>query len=167
MESIITFFIIAAVIITLVVITITIYNKMVTLKNELNYNFQRLQDVINAKFDAARLFYNSCYMINPNEFFHLNELVSNYNLVVGVDAVINASLELDKELKRIIAMMDKNSINNWLIRYNDLNMKMAVARDNYNNNVLKFNNYINMVPINFISGLFGFMPWSYFRNDDL
>ena len=136
----------------LLLVIYTIYNKLMFYNNELINNYNDLYKLIEEKINII----NNGKMSKDSD---LEDYINKFKTLDLEDDVINLSLDLDRLVKR------KYSKRKFYNSYKDILNKIELEKKKYNNNVLIFNSLIKMVPISFISNIFGFEEWLYYRND--
>jgi LemA protein len=165
--------IIAAVILVLLIIfVIGIYNALVGLRNQvdnawsqIDVQLKRRHDLIPNLVETAR-----GYMKHERETF---EAITNArSQAMSAKTVAEASKAEDalgKELSRFMLVVenypDLKASQNFLAVQEELastENKISFARQNYNDQVLFFNNKIQMFPSNIIANMFNFSKHDFF-----
>ena len=136
----------------LLLVIYTIYNKLMFYNNELINNYNDLYKLIEEKINVV----NNGKMSKDSD---LEDYINKFKILDLEDDVINLSLDLDRLVK------SKYSKRKFYNSYKDILNKIELEKKKYNDNVLIFNSLIKMVPISFISNIFGFEEWLYYRND--
>lgn len=131
-------------IICFVVYVIIIYNKLNILDEELFNIWKELKISID----------NLVIKVNDLKIVTLKNIVKDYKTDLDIMEIMEYYLKLEKRIS-------KSRNNELKILINEINdMKLI-----YNNKVLKYNNMVNSLVYCFISKIFGFEEYTYFRNN--
>lgn len=165
--------VLALVIALLIIFVIGIYNSLVRLRNQvdnawsqIDVQLKRRHDLIPNLVETAR-----GYMRYERETFET--ITKARSQAMGARTVAEASKAegaLGEALGRFMLVVenypDLKANQNFLALQEELTStenKIAFARQNYNDQVLFFNNKIQMFPPNIIAGMFGFTERDFFE----
>ncbi|HPD64956.1 MAG TPA: LemA family protein [Bacteroidia bacterium] len=168
--------IILAIVILLIFIFIGMYNSLVRLRNAVKNAWSQIDVQLKRRHDLIPNLIETVkgYMVHERE---LLEAITKYRASAmeaqGVGNISRAEGALSGALGRLnIAMEnypDLKANQNFLALQEELSStenKIAFSRQNYNDQVMMFNNKIEMFPSNIIAGMFNFKQAEFFEIED-
>jgi len=170
---IITFIIIAVFLGLLIIFVIGIYNGLVRRRNQVDNSWSQIDVQLKRRHDLIPNLVETAkgYMKHERETF---EAITNArSQAMGAKTVSEASKAegaLGEALSKFMLVVenypDLKANQNFLSLQEELSStenRIAFARQNYNDQVLFFNNKIQMFPSNIIAGMFGFGKRDFFE----
>jgi len=165
--------IIAAVLVLLFVFVIGIYNALIRLRNQVNNAWSQIDVQLKRRHDLIPNLVETAkgYMKHERETF---EAITNArSQAMGAKSVTEASKAegaLGEALSKFMLVVenypDLKANQNFLSLQEELTStenKIAFARQSYNDQVLFFNNKIQMFPSNIVAGMFKFDKRDFFE----
>ena len=165
--------IIAAVLVLLFVFVIGIYNALIRLRNQVNNAWSQIDVQLKRRHDLIPNLVETAkgYMKHERETF---EAITNArSQAMGAKSVTEASKAegaLGEALSKFMLLVenypDLKANQNFLAVQEELTStenKIAFARQSYNDQVLFFNNKIQMFPSNIVAGMFKFDKRDFFE----
>ena len=168
--------IILTVIVLLILWIIMAFNSLVVLKNrakeawsDIDVQLKRRYDLIPNLVETVR-----GYAAHERELFEkVTQARANAMLAQGVKEKAGAENMLSNTLKSLFAISenypDLKANQNFLALQEELSStenKISFSRQNYNDQVLYFNNKIEMFPSNILAGMFNFAKEAFFELED-
>ncbi|MHC4166599.1 MAG: LemA family protein [Planctomycetota bacterium] len=165
--------VVAAVLVVIVLAVIVIYNALVRLRNQadnawsqIDVQLKRRHDLIPNLIETAK-----GYMKHERETFEA--ITEARSKAMGASSVADASKAegmLGEALSKFMLVVenypDLKANQNFLSLQEELTStenKIAFARQSFNDQILSFNNKIQMFPSNIIAGMFGFVKRDFFQ----
>ncbi|HUW20260.1 MAG TPA: LemA family protein [Sedimentisphaerales bacterium] len=165
--------VVAAVVVLLILFVIGIYNALIRLRNQvdnawsqIDVQLKRRHDLIPNLVETAR-----GYMKHERQTFE--EITKARSQAMGAKSVAEASKAegaLGEALSKFLLVVenypDLKANQNFLALQEELTStenKISFARQNYNDQVLFFNNKIQMFPSNVIANMFNFTRRDFFE----
>lgn len=155
-----------AIIIIVAMFVISIYNKLVTLKQRVANAWAQIDVQLKLRIDLIPNFVETVKGYAKHESETLENVIKARNIAsgaVGVDASIDANNQLTGALKTLFAVTeaypDLKANENFLSLQTELGNienKIALARAIYNDIVMKYNTQLMVFPSNIIAGMFNF-----------
>lgn len=173
MSTTVVLIIIAAILALLIVFVIGVYNSLVALRNQvanawsqIDVQLKRRHDLIPNLVDTAR-----GYMQHERGTFEaITEARSRAMGAKTISQAAQAEDALEKAISRFMLVVenypDLKANQNFLALQEELTStenKIAFARQGYNDQVLFFNNKIQMFPSNIIANMFNFTKHDFFE----
>lgn len=161
---------IITVLISIVVITILVaylskrYNKMVLLQAEISRNYQQFNMVIQEQVYLLRSFYTHFSGLNYTEFLQMKEDIEHFDSRGSIYNVMKASISLDKEFKRLAAMIPPNQVGGYINNYTEIYTRLNRIRDIYNKNIKEFNNIVETLPMLIVAKAMNYKSWPVFSD---
>lgn len=166
-------YIIMSIIIILIVLTILIYNTMLSKRNKLLKSYSSLDVMLKKRYDLIPNVVNTVKAYAKYEKETLESIIS---LRTKADECKN-STELEELSKTYAGFMNDVSFlseqypdlkaNDNFIHLqkllNELEEQISAARRTYNAHVENYNTYISYIPFNLFASIFNFKPYSFFE----
>jgi len=157
----------------LVLIFIGLYNGLVRLRNQVDNAWSQIDVQLKRRHDLIPNLVETAkgYMTHERETFSaITEARSRAMGAKGVAEASKAEGELGQVLGRMMMVMenypDLKANQNFLALQEELSTtenKIGFSRQNYNDQVLFFNNKTQMFPSNIVAGMFGFTKRDFFE----
>ncbi len=155
---------------------ITTYNKLVQLKNKVKDQGSQVEVLLKQRFDLIPNIVETVKGYAKHEKETLNEVIEARNSGLSATTLndeMNANNKLSGALNKLFALSeaypDLKADTNFLnLQQNlqDIEEKIAYARQFYNDTVLKYKNAIEVFPTVLIAGILGFKPEQFFEATD-
>ena len=168
--------IILGIIVAFVVAVIGMYNALVRLRNQVKNAWSQIDVQLKRRHDLIPNLVETVKGYAKHEKDTLENLTKARSAAVsaqGVAAKSKAEGELSGALDRFMLVVenypDLKANQNFLALQEELSStenKIGFARQNYNDQVLFFNNKIQMFPSNIIAGMFNFQTGEFFELED-
>ena len=168
--------IIILVLIVIVVAVIGIYNALVRLRNQVDNAWSQIDVQLKRRHDLIPNLIETAKGYMKHERGTLEAVTSARSQAMGAKNVADAAKAegvlgraLSKFLLTVEAYPDLKANQNFLALQEELSStenKIAFARQAYNDQVLFFNNKIQMFPSNVIAGMFNFKEHDFFEIED-
>lgn len=165
--------ILIAVIIIAVASFIGIYNSLVGFRNQVKNGWSQIDVQLKRRHDLIPNLVETAKGYAKHEKDTLENLTKARSQAVsadGVGAISKAEGELSGAISRFMLVVenypDLKANQNFLSIQEELSStenKIAFARQNYNDQVLFFNNKIQMFPSNLVAGMFTFKAGEFFE----
>lgn len=165
--------IIISIIIVLILWGISSYNKMVSMKIEVERNWAQVENQLQRRYD---LIPNIVETVKGYANFEKDTLiaVTKARASVGsaktVDEKIKANQQLDSAISRLLVVVEKypdlkanENFKALIVELEGTENRIAVERKRYNDAVASFNTYIQKFPNNIFAGIFGFKQKEYYE----
>jgi LemA protein len=165
--------VILVILVLLVLFVIGIYNSLIRLRNQVDNSWSQIDVQLKRRHDLIPNLVETAkgYMKHERETF---EAITNArSQAMGAKTVSEASKAegaLGEALSKFMLVVenypDLKANQNFLSLQEELTStenKIAFSRQNYNDQVLGFNNKIQMFPSNIIAGMFGFTKRDFFE----
>ncbi len=168
--------IILGIIVVFVVAVIGMYNALVRLRNQVKNAWSQIDVQLKRRHDLIPNLVETVKGYAKHEKDTMENLTRARSAAVnaqGLAAKSKAEGELSGALDRFMLVVenypDLKANQNFLALQEELSStenKIAFARQNYNDQVLFFNNKIQMFPSNIIAGMFNFQTGEFFELED-
>jgi LemA protein len=170
---IIALIIIAVVLVLLVISVISIYNGLIRRRNQVDNSWSQIDVQLKRRHDLIPNLVETAkgYMKHERETFEA--ITKARSQAMGAKSVSEASKAegaLGEALSKFMLVVenypDLKANQNFLSLQEELSStenRIAFARQNYNDQVLFFNNKIQMFPSNIVAGMFGFGKRDFFE----
>jgi LemA protein len=165
--------VIIAVLVLLILTIIGIFNALVRLRNQVNNAWSQIDVQLKRRHDLIPNLVETAkgYMKHERETF---EAITNARAAaMGANNVADAAKaegQLGEALSKFLLVVenypDLKANQNFLALQEELTStenKIAFARQNYNDQVLSFNNKTQMFPSNIVAAMFGFSKRDFFE----
>jgi LemA protein len=165
--------VLAGIVILLALAVIGIYNALVRLRNQVDNAWSQIDVQLKRRHDLIPNLVETAkgYMKHERETFEA--ITKARSAAMGAKTVSEASQaegQLTAALSRFMMVMenypDLKANQNFLALQEELTStenKIAFARQNYNDQVLYYNNKIQMFPSNILAGMFSFTKRDFFE----
>ena len=170
--------VILGIIVVLVLIVAGIYNALVRLRNQVKNSWAQIDVQLKRRYDLIPNLVETVKGYAGHEKETLEGVIKARQQAINVSAdsvaeQAKAENMLTQTLRSIFALSesypDLKANQNFLSLQEELSStenKIGFARQNYNDQVLGFNNKIEMFPSNIIAGMFNFKQAEFFELDD-
>ena len=159
-----------------IITTIVIYNKLVKLNNRVENSWAQIDVQLKQRFDLIPSLVESVKAFAEHEK-DLLESVTKWRTAALTAASRRETLEnsagLDRAVRDLCVSVERypevRSNANFLdlqSRLADLEKKVAISRQFYNDTVMRYNEAIGQMPGRLIAGMFHFEPKEYFQAFD-
>ncbi len=169
------FIVILAVIVLVVLAVISIYNSLVRLRNQVDNGWSQIDVQLKRRHDLIPNLVETAkgYMKHERETFEA--ITKARSAALGAKTVSEAAQaegQLAEALSKFMLVVENypelKANQNFLALQEELTStenKIAFARQNYNDQVLFYNNRIQMFPSNVVAGMFAFTKRDFFQVD--
>jgi len=168
--------IILGIIVVFIVAVVGMYNALVRLRNQVKNAWSQIDVQLKRRHDLIPNLVEAVKGYAKHEKETMENLTKARSAAAsaeGVAAKSKAEGELSGALDRFMLVVenypDLKANQNFLSLQEELSStenKIAFARQNYNDQVLFFNNKIQMFPSNLIAGMFNFQTGEFFELED-
>jgi LemA protein len=165
--------IILIVIILIVLWMISIYNKLVVLRNRVKDQWAQIDVQLKRRFDLIPNLVETVKGYTKHESETLENVIKARNTFLTANTPekeMEANGELTQAISKLFALTesypDLKANTNFIDLQNqlkDIEDKIASARQFYNDTVLTYNNKIEVVPSNIVASLFKFQKSAFFE----
>lgn len=167
--------IILAVVILIVIVVISIYNSLVTLRQRVNNAWSQIDVQLQRRFDLIPNLVEAVkgYMEHEKDTLaKVTNLRTSWATANSVEEKANLESELSNTLKTIMAVAESypdlkanQSFNNLQGELSDTENKISYSRQFYNDTVTRYNTKLETFPSNIVAGMFGFKSSTLFNVD--
>jgi LemA protein len=167
------FYILAGIILVIVIGVVAIYNRLITLRNQVNNGWAQIDVQLKRRHD---LIPNLVEIVKGYARHERETLESVTRLrgqamsASGPNDAIPTELLLTAALGKLFALVeaypDLKANQNFLALQEELSStenKIGFARQYYNDEVMKYTNQTQVFPSNVVSSMFQFAPYKYFE----
>ena len=170
--------VILGIIVVLVLIVVGIYNALVRLRNQVRNSWAQIDVQLKRRYDLIPNLVETVKGYAGHERETLENVIKARQQAINVTAgsvaeQAKAENMLTQTLRSIFALSesypDLKANQNFLALQEELSStenKIGFARQNYNDQVLGFNNKTEMFPSNIIAGMFNFKKAEFFELED-
>ena len=170
--------VILGIIVVLVLIVVGIYNALVRLRNQVMNSWAQIDVQLKRRYDLIPNLVETVKGYAGHERETLENVIKARQQAINVTAgsvaeQAKAENMLTQTLRSIFALSesypDLKANQNFLALQEELSStenKIGFARQNYNDQVLGFNNKTEMFPSNIIAGMFNFKKAEFFELED-
>lgn len=159
--------------IILVIWVISVYNKLVRIKNMVHNSWSQIDVQLKRRFDLVPNLVESvkAYASHENQVFtNIANARAKITNAGDIDQRRDGEGGLSEALRQLFAIAENypelKANENFMALQNelsDLEAKIAFARQFYNDTVMKYNTKIQTFPTNILAGIFGFTFLGYFE----
>ncbi len=171
--------VIAVVVVLLIIFVISIYNKLVVLRNRVRNGWSQIDVQLKRRFDlipnlmeTAKGYANLEKGIFE-EFAKARGLYAQAQQNGNVEGMAQANQSLGGTLSRLLMVQEQypelkanTNFQDLMAQLKDTEDKISFNRQFYNDTVLGYNNKIELFPSNIIANLFGFKAAQFFEVAD-
>ncbi len=167
------FYILAAIFAVLVVSVVAIYNKLITLRNQVNNGWAQIDVQLKRRHDLIPNLVETVkgYAKHERETLeNVTRLRSQAMSAAGPNDAIPTEQLLTAALGKLFALVeaypDLKANQNFLALQEELSStenKIGFARQYYNDEVMRYTNQRQVFPANMVASLFGFGSYKYFE----
>jgi LemA protein len=171
--GLIALFVVLGILFTLVLVVIGAYNSLVRLRNQVDNGWSQIDVQLKRRHDLIPNLVETArgYMKHERETFE--SITKARSAAVGARTVSEASRtegQLSEALSRFMLVVENypelKANQNFLALQEELSStenRIAFARQNYNDQVLFYNNKTQVFPSNVVAGTFGFTKRDFFE----
>ena len=168
--------IIGVIVLIVIIWAISTYNSLVTLRNKTKDQWAQIDVQLKRRFDLIPNLVETVKGYAKHENETLEKVIAARNSFLDAKTPqeeMQANGELSSVLSRLLAISesypDLKANTNFTSLQTELSQtedKISYARQFYNDDVLKYNNKIEMFPSNILAKMFGFKLGAYFEAND-
>lgn len=168
-------YIILAIVIVLILVIISIYNSLVTLRQRVRNAFAQMDVQLQRRFDLIPNLVDTVkgYMKHESDVLEkVTALRTSWANATTVAEKSDLDNQLSGALKTIMAVSenypDLKASQNFSELQEELRAtenKIAASRQFYNDTVTRYNTKIQVIPANIVAAIFGFKPEDMFKVD--
>lgn len=161
------------VVVLIVLWAISVYNKLVVLRNRVKDQWAQIDVQLKRRFDLIPNLVETVKGYTKHESETLENVIKARNTYLSAttpEDQIKANNELSNVVTKLFALSEsypdlKANTNFMQLQdeLKDVENKIASARQFYNDTVLQYNNKIEMFPSNIIAGMFNFKRETFFE----
>ena len=155
---------------------ISVYNKLIVLRNRVKDQWAQIDVQLKRRFDLIPNLVETVKGYTKHESETLEAVIKARNTYVSAtvpEEQMKADGELTKAISKLFALTesypDLKANTNFQALQQELTeteSKIAAARQFYNDTVMVYNNKVSMVPSNIIAGLFKFNKEAFFEANE-
>ncbi len=167
------FFIILWVWLLLAFYVVSLYNKIIVLKNNRENAFADIDVQLKLRFDLVPNLVNTVKWYAGHEQATLTQVTearTKYMSAGNLEDKIWANNMLTQALGKLFALSESypdlkanQSFLSLQTELSDIENKLAAARRFFNSATKEFNTFIEMFPNNIVAGMFSFTKWAFFE----
>lgn len=156
-----------------IIYVIFVFNKLTRLLNDVKENWSQVDIYLKQRIDLLPNIVETIKGYTNHEKNTLTKITKARNQVLNAttrEEEIDANSKLESEVSRILALHedypDLKANENFLSLQDNLNKiedNISIARQDYNNAVLKYKNKLEMFPSNVVACMFKFKPEIFFE----
>lgn len=174
-----TLIVILAIVAVLVVWFISAQNTLVSLEEEVKLQFSQVETTLQRRSDLIPNLVETVKAYASHEEAVFTQIAEARSKLAGsiksgtIDEINDASNELDSALSRLLVITENYpelKANEQFVALQDelagTENRIAIARQNYNETVSKYNKAIKMFPTSIVANMSGYEPADYFEADD-
>lgn len=164
---------IIAVVVIVIFYVISVYNSLVSLKNQVEDQASQIDVELKRRFDLIPNLVETVKGYAKHEKETLQGVIEARNSYVSADNLgeqLKADGELSNAIGKLFALAESypdlkanENFNNLQNELSEIEQKIVYARQFYNDAVLKLNNKIEMFPSNIVAGMFNFSKKEFFE----
>ena len=168
-----TLIVVAAVLVVIVLAVIGMYNSLVRLRNQVDNAWSQIDVQLKRRHDLIPNLIETAKGYMKHERGTFEAITEARSKAMGASSVADASKAegmLGEALSKFMLVVenypDLKANQNFLALQEELTStenKISFARQSFNDQVLSFNNKIQMFPSNIIAGMFGFAKRDFFE----
>ena len=168
--------VIAAIVVVLALVVVAMYNRLVRLRNRTENSWSQVDVQLRRRYDLIPNLVESVKGYAAHErttFEEVTRARMAAQQAQGVEEQAKAENMLTAALGRLFAVAEAypqlratENFQQLQAQLADVEQKIAVSRQVYNDTVLTYENVLETVPTNIVAGLFNFSPRAYFETED-
>jgi LemA protein len=168
--------ILLGIIVVIIVVVIGMYNALVRLRNQVKNAWSQIDVQLKRRHDLIPNLVETVKGYAKHEKETMENLTKARSAAVSAEGVADKSRAegalsgaLDRFMLVVENYPDLKANQNFLALQEELSStenKIAFSRQNYNDQVLFFNNKIEMFPSNILAGMFNFQTGEFFELED-
>lgn len=167
-------YIILAVLLVIITLTLTMYNKLIKLKNKVKKAKANIEIYLNKRFDLIPNIVECVKSYSKYENDTLENIItlrSNYNEQknINIKDVQNMNNSLNKLLAVVENYPELKANTNYMSLHNELRNiedELEISRIRYNEIVTTYNTKIETIPSNIVASIFGFKKAELFKTEE-
>jgi LemA protein len=169
-------FVVAAILVVLGLVAVVLYNRLVRLRNRAENSWAQVDVQLRKRYDLIPNLVETVkgYASHERETF---EEVTRARTAAQQATSVNQKAEAENMLTaaigRLFAVAEaypelraSENFQQLQAQLADVEGKIAIARQVYNDAVLSYDNALETVPTNIVAGMFNFEPRAYFEIED-
>ena len=164
------------VVVLIVLWAISVYNKLVVLRNRVKDQWAQIDVQLKRRFDLIPNLVETVKGYAKHESETLEAVIEARNTYVSAttpEAQMKADGDLEKAISKLFALTESypdlkanTNFQHLQQELTETESKIASARQFYNDTVLMYNNKVEMVPSNIIASLFKFKKEAFFEANE-
>ena len=168
--------IIVAIVVVILLWVVSTYNSLVVLRNRVKDQWAQIDVQLKRRFDLIPNLVETVKGYAKHESETLENVVKARNSYLSAttpEGQMEADGELTKAVSKIFALAESypelKANTNFMDLQGQLTEtedKISVARQLYNDVVLKYNNKLQVIPSNIVAALFHFQPEAFFKANE-
>jgi LemA protein len=168
--------VVAALLLFLVLVAIVLYNRLVRLRNRAENSWAQVDVQLRKRYDLIPNLVETVkgYASHERETFEeVTRARTAAQQATTVEQQAEAENVLTAAIGRLFAVAEaypelraSDNFQQLQAELSDIEGKIAIARQIYNDAVLSYDNALETVPTNVVAGMFNFEPRAYFEVDE-
>ena len=167
--------VIVAIIVVLALVVVAMYNRLVRLRNRTENSWSQVDVQLKRRYDLIPNLVESVKGYAAHEqttFEDVTKARTAAQQAQGIASRLEAENMLTAAIGRLFAVAEAypqlratENFQQLQAQLADVEQKIAVSRQVYNDTVLTYDNALETVPTNIVAGLFNFSPRAYFETE--
>jgi LemA protein len=167
--------VIAAIVVVLALVVVAMYNRLVRLRNRTENSWAQVDVQLRRRYDLIPNLVEAVKGYAAHEqttFEDVTKARTAAQQAQGVEEQAKAENVLTAAIGRLFAVAEAypqlratENFQQLQAQLADVEQKIAVSRQVYNDTVLTYDNALETVPTNIVAGLFNFSPRAYFETE--
>ena len=168
--------VIVAIVVVLGLVVVAMYNRLVRLRNRTENSWSQVDVQLQRRYDLIPNLVESVKGYAAHEqttFEEVTKARTAAQQAQGIAEQAQAENMLTAAIGRLFAVAEAypqlratENFQQLQAQLADVEQKIAVSRQVYNDTVLTYDNALETVPTNIVAGLFNFSPRAYFETED-
>jgi len=168
--------VIAAIVVVLGLVVVAMYNRLVRLRNRTENSWSQVDVQLKRRYDLIPNLVETVKGYAAHEqttFEDVTKARTAAQQAQGIAEQAQAENMLTAAIGRLFAVAEAypqlratENFQQLQAQLADVEQKIAVSRQVYNDTVLTYDNALETVPTNIVAGLFNFSPRAYFETED-
>ncbi len=168
--------VIVAIVVVLALVVVAMYNRLVRLRNRTENSWSQVDVQLKRRYDLIPNLVESVKGYAAHEqttFEDVTKARTAAQQAKGIAEQAQAENMLTAAIGRLFAVAEAypqlratENFQQLQAQLADVEQKIAVSRQVYNDTVLTYDNALETVPTNIVAGLFNFSPRAYFETED-